>query len=199
MYRAMARNEREMGYFQRQDVLTLTKRQTSLIVSALILLFFFVFMAGYFFGKRTVLGEFVQRATQDSFADQIYYASLSSSYDDQASSEQEERVVPTEIDRSENVPNDEPQSANDKFFYAQLVGFGTEPAALQCVERLAQKGIKVHVKKKLSKTAQGRHIAWYQVVTPSFEKINELDALVQQIKRLEKIKNNVRIVSSTTE
>lgn len=191
-------NERERGYFGQQDVLTLTKRQTSLTVSALILMLFFVFMAGYFWGKRSAFGEFVQRASQDSFADQIYYASLSCAYGDQQPSEQEELAseeeMPDEKDQPEkNMPVEERSS---DLFYAQLVGFGTQRAAQQCVARLVKKGITTLLKKRFSTTAQGKRITWYQVVTPPFADKEKLDTLVQQIKRLEKIKNHVRIVTA---
>lgn len=79
-------------------------------------------------------------------------------------------------------------------YFAQLVGFGTAHAAQQFVQRLSRKEIPVMVRKRQSRTARGRFITWYQVVTEKYSDRAELDRLVQRLKKEEKL-NDVQIVT----
>lgn len=86
---------------------------------------------------------------------------------------------------------DEVQSAQ---YFAQLVGFGTARAAQQFAHRLSLKEIPVIVRKRQSRTARGRFISWYQVVTEKFDDRTELEAIIEKIEGEEKL-NDVRIIT----
>ncbi len=58
----------------------LTSRRVSWLVSLIVLFCFFIFIAGYFFGKKNAVEKFYHKIEQDSFADHIYY-SMCSMYD----------------------------------------------------------------------------------------------------------------------
>lgn len=79
-------------------------------------------------------------------------------------------------------------------YFAQLVGFGTRQAAQKFVQRLQQVDIPVEVKDRHSKTAKGKKVTWYQVVTTSFSDKGELEKLVNEIKVKERLKD-VRIIT----
>lgn len=58
----------------------LTSRRVGWLVSSLVVFCFFIFIAGYFFGKKNAVEKFYDKIEQDSFADHIYY-SMCSMYD----------------------------------------------------------------------------------------------------------------------
>lgn len=60
----------------------LTGRQMSWLVSSVIMVCFFVFISGYFLGKKKAVEKFYHKIKQDSFADHIY-SSMCSMYDKQ--------------------------------------------------------------------------------------------------------------------
>jgi septal ring-binding cell division protein DamX len=79
-------------------------------------------------------------------------------------------------------------------YFAQLAGFGTARAAQQFAQRLLRKEIQVVVKKRQSRSARGKFVSWYQVVTEKFDDRDQLEALVQRLEKEEKLKG-VHIVS----
>ena len=190
----------------RDDVLILDKRKLSLISSALILMFFFVFVAGYFWGKRSSVSQIVSHATYSSFADQAYGASLihgQSSCEDaqdesenslasakqQPSQEQENRVGETK-----NLNEDMPKTKElEKKFIGQIAGFSTKRTAQNLVDRLATKKISVKLISRESRSSAGNCVTWYQVVTERYPEKEQLQEMISQIKRFEKIKG-VRII-----
>ncbi len=98
-----------------------------------------------------------------------------------------------ESDRLCNGEANQDEEQNAQYF-AQLVGFGTARAAQQFAHRLSLKEIPVIVRKRQSRTARGRFISWYQVVTEKFDNRNELEAIIEKIKGEEKL-NDVNIVT----
>lgn len=60
--------------------LRINARQLGLIVAGFLVVNSVAFVAGFFWGKKSVVEAFSQRIEQDSFADQIYY-SMCSYYD----------------------------------------------------------------------------------------------------------------------
>lgn len=79
-------------------------------------------------------------------------------------------------------------------YHAELIGFGTLQGAKRFAQRLEKKQIPVTVNKRVSKTAKGRIVTWYQVVTKPYTNKDELVSLVNIIKQQERL-NDVRIVS----
>jgi septal ring-binding cell division protein DamX len=66
-------------------------------------------------------------------------------------------------------------------YYAQLVGFGSERNAQKFAQKLTRKEIPVVVKKRQSRTARGRFVSWYQVVTEKFNDRAELEELINRL------------------
>ena len=89
---------------------------------------------------------------------------------------------------------DETMDLPHKHYFAQLVGFGTQQAAHAFAERLQKKNIPVIVKDRHSKTARGKKVTWYQVVTAPFSNKDELEKIVNDVKIKERLKD-VRIIT----
>ena len=79
------------------DQIILTKRQASMVMASMLLFCLFVFIAGYFLGKRTLIDDFSATTTKESLHDQIDLLlttqSLQSSQEGQAVSEDEPLLV----------------------------------------------------------------------------------------------------------
>jgi hypothetical protein len=185
-------------------------RQVTAYVSLVVSVLFMVFISGYFLGKKQIVDQFVVKVEQDSFADQIY-ASICTLYDQNAESSEmrvqrdnnsffeselsQKEVSPAIISSLEQLDKEETSLMNNSVmedsvsgYYAQLIGYGTKKAADAFVQKLQKKDIPVLIKNRKSKTAQGRIITWYQVVTTSFSDRGELELLTQRIARDEKVK-----------
>ena len=61
-------------------------------------------------------------------------------------------------------------------------------------QRLQQRDVPVEVKNRHSKTAKGKKVTWYQVVTASFSNKDELEKVVDEVKERERLKD-VRILT----
>ena len=200
----------------------------SLLVSSVIVVCFFVFIAGYFLGKKKAVEKFYHKIKQDSFADHIYY-SMCSMYDKQGEqlgqgggtemrstnveladvdattkkkaatvSEKPEIAVVQHSKKAAGVADDDvlPEIEVEERcqYYAELIGFGTERAARRFADKLLKNNVTVSVKRRRSKSARGRVITWYQVVTGRFDDKDDLIALVDDVSARERLKD-VRIVS----
>ncbi len=165
------------------SVLYLTNRQVSWLTASIVLCSFFIFLAGYFLGQRKAIEQFNEAIDKDVLTDSAY-AHLYTHYESPKNSFPDPLVEP-----AESVKPPEP-----KQHYAQLIGFGTPRAADRFVDRLQQKNIPVKVVERHSKTAQGKEIIWYQVVTERFSKKDDLIVFTQKIKKEERL-NDIRIVS----
>ena len=182
--------------------LFIPNRQLSAVVALLLLLFFAIFMTGYFLGKKKIVEEFTQNVQQEAFADHIYTTVLATNCENQSS------TVPELVTYSDDAHNMLAQSINhddalvedndhhiinslahNERYYAQLIGFGTEKAAQLFIKKLAAKGIETELKKRTSKTAKGQVSYWYQVVTMAYADKNELSALVDKLAKEENIKD----------
>ena len=160
------------------SALYITNRQVSWLIASLILLSFFIFIAGYFLGQRKMSES------------QIAVSPLNT-----ITSAQPVQVATTTILHEQNMHNAfQEELSNEQLYKAQLIGFGTLRAAHQFVERLQQKNMPVRVQERHSKTAQGKEVIWYQVTTELFNDKQELTAFVERIKKEERLKD-IRIVS----
>ncbi len=73
-------------------------------------------------------------------------------------------------------------------YLAELIGFGSLSSAQAFVDRLEKKGIKVSIKKRDSKSARGKLVSWYQVVTQPYDSHENLMRVVDVVKRDERLK-----------
>lgn len=163
------------------NVLYLTNRQVSWLTVSIVLLSFFIFIAGYFLGQRKAIEQFNELTDQNLVADA----------DTQHNSALQEHVS---YDLPDPLPIHNKHHDVEKQYYAQLIGFGTLRAAERFVDRLQQKNMPVKVVERHNKTAQEKEIIWYQVVTEHFDNKDDLIACVQKIKVEEKL-NDIKIVS----
>ena len=204
--------------------LCLDNRHLSWAFSVIIMLSFGFFIAGYFLGKRTAVQDLYATVDQDSLADTIYTSLCTIPEDKMVVSQQENDTLesmesfdleynplqsidadvalvqlPVETDTSTKkelkmeMPGEVVELSHEKYF-AQLVGFGTQQAAHAFAQRLQKKNIPVIVKDRHSKTARGKKVTWYQVVTAPFSNKNELEIIVDEIKIKERLKD-VRILT----
>jgi cell division protein FtsN len=197
--KTLSNNDKECHCSTNQG-LFVPNRQLSFIVAGLLFLFFSIFMAGYFLGKKNVIEQFSEKLQQDVVADQIYTKVISSTPENEPSSINTMLVTETEIVEAlpttqtinQEIITENVADIQETFvqrYYAQLIGFGTEKAAQHFVKKLATKGIDTEVRKRTSKTAQGRTSYWYQVVTNSYASKDDLSLLVDKIAKEENIRD----------
>jgi cell division septation protein DedD len=199
----------------------LNNRHMSWALSIILLLNFFVFMTGYFLGKKQAVDQLNYKIDQESLTDHVY-SSMYALYDTKAQPESSDTIEPedevaeadlaieepaveqavditAQVQVSDEIPENTAEVTsiqnNGHEYYAQLVGFSSEKAAQQFVKKLAQRDITAHIKQRPSKTAKGRIVHWYQVITESFTKKEELLKLVENIKRRENL-HDVRIITA---
>ncbi len=80
-----------------------------------------------------------------------------------------------------------------KVYVAPLAGFGTLQAAQAFAKKIQTIDPYVMVKKRVSKTARGKTVAWYQAVTGEFDNEEKLQAVLDQLKQKEHLKD-VKII-----
>ena len=204
--------------------LCLDNRHLSWALSVIILFSFGFFIAGYFLGKRKAVQDLHVTLDQDSLADKIYTSLCTMQEGKVAVAQQENDSVepmdsadlecntlqsidadtalvqslaetgnPAKKELKTEAPNEIVELPHKKYF-AQLVGFGTQQSAHAFAQRLQKKNMPVMVKDRYSKTAKGKKIIWYQVVTAPFSDKNELEKVVGEIKIKERLKD-VRILT----
>ncbi|MBN1549521.1 SPOR domain-containing protein [Candidatus Babeliales bacterium] len=179
----------------------------SRIVALFLLTSCCVFLGGYFWGQRTAIDQLLNSIERDSFADQVYY-SMCAAYDqrdyesngpdavrDEVAAEvvqaQNETTACDGIKNKVEPVTTAPEQAGR--FYAQLAGFGTQKAAEKLVRKLQSQGILTEVSRRVSKTAKGKTIAWYQVITPDYLTKDSLEATINEIKTHERL-HDVRVI-----
>jgi hypothetical protein len=173
----------------------------------------FIFVAGYFWGKKTATDQLITAIEKDSFADQIYY-SMCSIYDQKDDDGAEPDVVSGEeegegTDAQENgsavsAPEEKESSTvtpaaaapkpkiaqkPTKRYQANLAGFGSQQAAQQFVATLSKNNIKTKICKRSSKTARGRAVNWYQVVSDEYTDKVAFTQMVKNAKRCGKLRD----------
>lgn len=181
------------------NAVKLTNRQISWLITVVICIALGSFGAGYFWGEKKSAERFLQRIGQDSLSDQVY-SSICSLYDSNGELEQNTENDTLEIEEYAKEGNNQEaqetivEAVSKVEYYAQLVGFSTAKHAQQFVERLSKKGIVTHVQERKSRTARGKIINWYQVVTDPYTNRAALISLVEQVKEQERL-HDVRIVT----
>ncbi len=172
--------------------LRLNEQQLSHIVAALLLVAFFIFIGGYYWGKKSALEPFADQLESDSLADKVSYAFFTL-YDQQE--QDDEEAIQKEQDAGDiaQAVSPEPQEnkvdelvqeaqASKGLYYAELAGFGTAKAAQACVDQLRKKGFRVRSVMRESKNAHGKIITWYQVLTEPSESEEKLLRILEELK-----------------
>ena len=78
-------------------------------------------------------------------------------------------------------------------YSAEIMGFGSAQAAHRFIDRVEELDSRIHLKKRISKTSKGKKIVWYQAVAQDFENKEELEKLLDEIKKKENIKEDIII------
>jgi hypothetical protein len=179
-------------------------RQLSAIVAGLFFLFFCIFITGYFLGKKYAAEQFIQKMQANVADDNLYVSTLPVDeavrgdadgllvMNGESSSAEivaHEELIPQEAVVTLNQDIVIPDTQEQKHYYAQLIGFGTEKAAEQFVKRLSSNGINTEIKKRVSKTVKGRTSYWYQVVTAAYHSKDDLSRIVDKLVKDEKLKD----------
>lgn len=212
---------KNMNMYQDDTILVLDRKSVSRIIASMLLLGFFVFIAGYFLGKKKAIETFAAKVEQESFADQITY-SLNTLYDEkqphtiiqeveveedidaeilgaipqlpvQAKAVQKPSEAATSMQPTQSKPAVAPKPVvSDMRYQAQLAG-GNKKNMQAFADRLAKHGIPVEIKRRVSKTAKGDTIIWHQAVSAPYMDKQALELLVDRVKKIEKI-GDVRII-----
>lgn len=194
---------------QSPHYLVFHKKMVSRLVALLLFMGFIVFVIGFFFGKKQGAEDFGHRIEHENFSDQIHFA-LSSLYDKDANGQKyhESETVAVNHDTSENILHEDitscatendhgkkvqsTQNTTSVHYVAQLFG-GKQKAVTDFAQRLSKHGIDIVIRERLSKSARGKNITWFQAITKPYADKNELTSIVALIKKLEKI-NDVTII-----
>ncbi len=175
----------------------LSERELAQTIVIVILGVFFVFLAGYFLGKRRMCEELAQ-GDEVRFEDKIHRALTNlanragepaDEEEDQDSTLKNEETASVTSSEQDLTSKAEPSAVKA---YAQLSGYASEAAAKAYAGKLLKRGIKTSVIDKTSKSGRGRRVTWYQVVTETMNK-SDLVELVEGIKKRDKL-SNVSIV-----
>ncbi len=172
---------------EKNNVCTITDRQAAFIVSGIAFSCFLSFAAGYFMGVSHETETVITEIRADAFADEIASALY-------ARETPQDKVVdlyasvPGEIEAMSFGTQEQKEEINTEY-YAQLIGFSKREAAIDCVDKWKKKGFDVQIKKRESKTAKGKTIYWYQVITQRYTSKKELEHVVELLKKQEKLKD----------
>ena len=170
--------------------ITLTIRQLSILTAGFVFFSFFVFIAGYFLGKKRTAEEFYYRADQESLADQIY-SSMCVLYDvkdegDELNSENSEELAQNSEETSEEEQKEKEEPvAIKKGYHATVAGFSSSGLAdaKKLVNQLTSSGFPAQVVQRESK-AKGKTVTWYQVITKAYDSYDEIEAVRPKIAKL---------------
>lgn len=188
-----------------KNQLVFDAKQTSWIMSASLLLLFFVFMIGFFIGKHHALEQFSETLDQESIADKIY-SSLYATYEgkpgvDSLQADIQDALPDAsckqDLDPEDQETDDAGSSkttASKPAYYATLIGFSAKSSAEKYAEHLTKLGYAIELKICKSVTSKGRLINWYQILTKQYESRTELEALVATLKKREYL-NNISIMT----
>jgi hypothetical protein len=161
-------------------------------------------------GVKYTTDEFVTQIRQETLADQLLVSSVGNG--GSSGSEQETVTVaapeaeaaPCEVSAqpSENAPvevmaQSAPTTAPAQAarYSAELIGFGTKAAAQEFIKRVsAYNPVALELKERHSKTARGKVIKWYQVVTGKYEQKQELQKQLDTLIKKERLQD-IKIVA----
>ncbi len=186
---------------QDTTVLALNRTAVSRVVAVGSLVCFFIFVAGYFWGKKHATESFMSAVAEEATVDRLQVslntiAPVGGSVEAMADAMEETTALPQEIETPGPAQEQELEvNESAKRYLAQLVGFGTARNADQFIRKLARHGItEVEVSSRTSRMNGGKKRTWYQVVTKPFADHQRVVALVDRIKQIEKL-HDVRIIA----
>lgn len=209
--------DNERAFVSQEQVISVSRRLIPGLLSLVLFIVFIAFMIGYFLGVKYTTDEFVTQIRQETLADQLLVSAVgssnvnSASEPEQASSAAAQEVPSAQsavtVLSAEPVPAEttvsvaaitstaETVSAAAARYSAELIGFGTKAAAQEFIKRVsAYNPIPLELKERQSKTARGKVIKWYQVVTGKYEQKQELQKLLDTLIKKERLQD-IKIVA----
>jgi hypothetical protein len=187
--------------------LFLDQRQLNRTLAMSIITGLFLFLGGYFWGQHAAVDQVLNNVERDSFADQIYYSmcpaneakeegeTADTESDEETEAKPQGVTTPTvvvEVPEIE-IATSQPVAETNKTYFAQLAGFGHNQTAQRYAQRLQHRGFQVHVVKRMSKSARGRGVSWYQVVTDDFTDKGVAEKTVALLKSQERL-NDIKLL-----
>lgn len=177
----------ESGFF-------LPHRELSWIIAVALILSLGMFCAGYFWGQRKAVTQFLSKVKEESFSDTLTYGMYAfgqlPEIEEEAAEEGVEEVVETEESEQLQEPQKNIQEPENTVRYvAPLIGFGTLSAARLFAQRAQERGTPVIIKERSSTTQKGKKIVWYQAVTHEYQDKQELQKVIEKIRQAEKIED----------
>jgi hypothetical protein len=146
---------------QKTQQVQLTLQQVSYFAAGCIITAFFIFIAGFYWGKKSITEVVLEEVAERLLTDKIH-AALYKTYE-----------------KAQSEPR-----AQD--MYSLHFGmFSTHKAAQACANKLKALDCPVQIEQRSSTTAQGKHSLWYEVVmvTSTGKTHAELEALQARIKQ----------------
>lgn len=196
--------------------LYIPNRQVSWLLAGIFFLGSALFVTGYFWGHKRALDRFVAKLEEESFADRISYALYTMNDRDSSEFEQDqdqdennqtteeqaelddENVVEQSLEQEENNNHEkisltEQKEEVKKIFFAPIAGFGTLQKAEEFVKKVQYIDPQILIEKKISKNAKGRTVTWYQAITGEFSSREELEKVLQRLRKEAHIKEELKI------
>jgi hypothetical protein len=188
---------KESGFF-------LPSKELSWVITLCLAISFLMFCTGYFLGQRRAIAQFLYKVKEESFADNITYSlyalnpkesseeaenAVVEGQEPEEESEESEEIIASESSDNQADVLQEIDQAPEIVYVAPLVGFGTLQAANVFAQRTQKNGVPVVIKQRSSKTQRGRKIVWYQAITQEYADKNELEKIIEQVKKQENIKD----------
>jgi hypothetical protein len=161
----------------RDDTVSLGEGSIQLLLISFLVIIMSVFIAGYYWGKKSAVEQLMESLDQEAFADKIYTSMCSW---DESANEAKDKTSEVESDVEEE------DEAKGALYSAQLAGFGSQKAAESYQLRLHHKGIAAQVMERISFTAGGKQKKWYQVVTQALEK-SAIEDIVRRLEQEDKL------------
>lgn len=157
-----------------QNGINITKKQASITAALLVFLSILIFIAGYFWGKQSMLEEFTQKTSQESFNDQLDYLLTMQSFTakhgplPEPTEEQEKNGTQKAL---ENIPDALEENGKEK-----------EEEVVKSVEKSSQPKNKKESKPeevKNQQISQEKHFA----ALAGFGKKSSAEAMIQRLKK----------------
>jgi hypothetical protein len=118
--------------------LYLNEGQTHSLAACIIMGFFFTFMLGYYWGKKSAVADVMQAVSQEVLADQVYTTLLG------------DRVV----------------IGKDGESYVQLGKYSNQKEAEKALDKIVPFDGSARIVEQESRTSGGEKYTWYQIVMP---------------------------------
>ncbi|MBV8660814.1 MAG: SPOR domain-containing protein [Candidatus Dependentiae bacterium] len=171
------------------DQIVLTKRQASMIMASMLLFCLFVFIIGFFLGKRTVIEDFSTKITKEALHDQIDFLLTTQSLE----SSQEEATSTIETESSDALIGIENQESIMPAIFSQerISQAGTVSAEIKAIDDTASK---VYITSDEETSVQGNKLSQ----TPQYAQLigfgtkKAAQAFVSRLK-----KHNVPVILKT--